>query len=373
MLEAIILAAGLSRRMGEFKPLLDLRGKSVLAWSVDLFRSAGIEHIVVVTGHRSGAVARECVELGVESVHNPDYRSGMFSSVHVGVQALSKDCLGFFVHPVDIPLVRPWSIERLQSLFMEHHPPLVYPCFFGQRGHPPLLASEIASSIRSFEGSGGLRQVLFRFESQAVHAELFDRNILLDMDTGQDRERLLRRAGSLERLDRGEAEALLRHVAPISAEGWAHGLAVAQTAEAIAAALNTAGSALDVELTYVAGLMHDIAKGKPGHEQAGGSMLRAMGLAEVASIVAAHRDISLAPDAPLTEREAVYLADKLVRGRQRISIEQRFQEKIDLFIHDPEATAAIRRRLANARAIRSRVQERIGRPLEDVLPDLEGA
>jgi CTP:molybdopterin cytidylyltransferase MocA/HD superfamily phosphohydrolase YqeK len=373
MVEAIIPAAGLSRRMGEFKPLLDLRGKSVLAWSVDLFRAAGIERIHVVTGHRSTAVAQKCVELGAEPVHNPDYESGMFSSVRAGVQALSRDCLGFFVHPVDIPLVRPWSIERMQSLFLEHQPPLVYPCFLGQRGHPPLLSAEIAGSVRAHEGSGGLRRVLSRFENEAVHAELFDRNILLDMDTGQDRERLLRRAGRLERIDREEAEALLRHVAPISAEGRTHGLAVARIAEAIATALNASGSALDVELTFAAGLVHDIAKGEPGHEQAGGAMLRAMGLADVASIVAAHRDISLAPDAPLTEREAVYLADKLVRGRKRISIEERFQEKIDLFAHDPEATAAIRHRLANATAMRSRMEERIGRPLEDVLPDLEDA
>jgi hypothetical protein len=69
----------------------------------------------------------------------------------------------------------------------------------------------------------------------------------------------------------------------------------------------------------------------------------------------------------------VYLADKLVRGWKRISLEQRFQEKIDLFADDPQAVAAIRCRLANARAVHSRVERHIGRPLEQVLPALDEA
>ncbi len=83
-LAAVILSAGLSTRLPHFKPLLRLGGASLLARSASLFRQAGIEQCVAVTGCRAGEVAEEARALGLRPVFNPDFESGMFSSVRAG-------------------------------------------------------------------------------------------------------------------------------------------------------------------------------------------------------------------------------------------------------------------------------------------------
>jgi hypothetical protein len=125
---------------------------------------------------------------------------------------------------------------------------------------------------------------------------------------------------------------------------------------------------VDVELSYVCGLVHDMAKGQPKHEEAGGKLLDSMGLTEMAPIVAAHRDLTLAEDQHITAKEVVYLADKLTRGPQRVKVRDRFQEKLDLFSKDPEAVAAITRRLSNAMDLKRRMEKILGSPVESVVP-----
>ena len=103
IITAIILSAGLSSRMGDFKPLLSLEGKLFLERIIALYRSAGIQDIRVVAGHRAGDVMALAERCGASAVFNPDFAHGMFSSVVAGVSDISQDCTGFFIHPVDIP------------------------------------------------------------------------------------------------------------------------------------------------------------------------------------------------------------------------------------------------------------------------------
>ncbi|MGM0539228.1 MAG: DVU_1551 family NTP transferase [Thermodesulfobacteriota bacterium] len=369
-IQALILAAGFSRRMGRFKPLLFLDGKTALARCVESFRQSGIIDITVVTGHRHQEVAGACAQLGVNWVYNPDYAQGMFSSVLTGVSSLPAQAEAFFLLPVDIPLVRPWTIAQTALRYHQHAPLVASPCFQKHRGHPPLISTELKKPIAAHEGHGGLRHVLQHVEDQSLDVDTFDHNILLDMDRPEDFAQAEQRASSLVRLDREEAWTLIQSVYPISEAGLAHGLAVAQTAEAMTIALNRAGCSVDVELAYVCGLVHDLAKGQPRHEEAGGRLLYCMGLDHMAPIVAAHRDLTLLKDQDITAKEVVYLADKLTRGSQRVSVRDRFQEKLDLFSHDPQAVAAISRRLANALTVQARMESILSCSVQEIVPDL---
>ncbi|MFP4049529.1 MAG: DVU_1551 family NTP transferase [Desulfovermiculus sp.] len=369
-IQALILAAGFSRRMGRFKPLLVLDGKTVLARCVENFRLAGITDITVVTGHRHQEVAKACTQPGVNWVYNPDHAQGMFSSVLAGVSSLPVQAEAFFLLPVDIPLIRPWTIAQTAWLYDQHIPLVAFPCFQGHRGHPPLISTELKKTISAHDGHGGLRHVLQHIDDQSLDVHTFDRNILLDMDQPEDFAQAEQKTFSLARLDREEAWTLVQDVYPISDAGLAHGLAVARTAEALAIALNRAGCSVDVELAYVCGLVHDLAKGQPRHEEAGGRVLSDMGLEQMAPIVAAHRDLRLAENQPLTAKEVVYLADKLTRGSQRVSVRERFQDKLDLFRHDPKAVAAISRRMDNALKVQARMESILACSVLDVVPDL---
>lgn len=157
------------------------------------------------------------------------------------------------------------------------------------------------------------------------------------------------------------AEALvLLHQHKAGERGLAHGRGVAQAALAIARALNAKGLALDLGLIESAALLHDIAKGQPRHEAAGASLLASLGFGPVAEIVAAHRDIDPAGLAAPSERDIVYLADKLVRGPERIGIARRFQEKLDAFAGNEDACRAIRTRRDHALAMQRLVESRLG-------------
>jgi molybdenum cofactor cytidylyltransferase len=90
MTAAIVLAAGLSRRMGRFKLTLPWGDRTVIGQVIATLEAAGIEEIVVVTGHRGDAVAEALVGTGAHIVHNPEYASGeMLSSIKVGVRAVA--------------------------------------------------------------------------------------------------------------------------------------------------------------------------------------------------------------------------------------------------------------------------------------------
>ena len=104
----------------------------------------------------------------------------------------------------------------------------------------------------------------------------------------------------------------------------------------------------------VGGLLHDICKGQPGHEAAAGRLLRHYGLDHLAWLVESHRDLSLPDDEPLTARELVFLADKVVCGAWALPLEQRFQQKLDQFQGDADACTAIRGRRDRAARLAAR-------------------
>lgn len=365
-LSALVPAAGLSSRMQGFKPLLPLGGESVLGRVVGALRAAGVEDVVVVAGHRGGETAAEAARLGVKSVHNPEYRQGMFSSVKAGMSALDPACEAFFVLPVDVPLVRPASLRRL--IGAKGGRDLVYPVFGGTRGHPPLVSGALRAELAAHPGEGGLRAALedaCAAGRSVLEVEVPDANVLFDMDTPKDYQRAQGRLRRLGYPNREEAGELLR-LRQVPPKGLAHARAVARVALAMGLALNAAperrkhGALLDLDLVESCAMLHDIAKGEPGHEAAGGRLLFSAGFPQAAGIVAAHRDIDLGPDDPLTEREIVFLADKLVSCDRLVSVERRFQEKLDLFGADPQAALAIEGRRRRALGVLARVEAEAG-------------
>ena len=376
-LSAIILAAGFSSRMGELKALLPLGGRTVLARCVSLFRDCGIEDVVVVTGHRADAVGTAAEAAGARVAFNPDYADGMFGSIRTGAGQLAPDCPGFFLLPVDIPLLRRGTVHLLARSFAETGALLSYPVFAGRRGHPPLIHGACIPAILAERApEGGLRTLLARIEaerpSQVREVQVADATIHVDLDTPEE---FL--AGCL-RFDRfgwptmAECEAILTHIHPMSAKGLAHGRAVAEVATTLAGALNRQNNrGLDLELCRVCGWLHDLAKGHPHHEAEGARWLEELGFERAASIVAAHKDLDWTPEMGIGERELVHLADKLVRGSRLVRIEERFEEKLSLYRNDPEAVRAIRRRYQAALQLAAAVEAAMGLPLT-ILAEMAG-
>ncbi len=179
--------------MSSFKPLLTMGDSIVIERVVRTFHNAGVDEIVVVVGHRAEDLSPYIDRLGCRRVLNEAYADGMFTSVQAGVRSLSSETAGFFVMPVDIPLVRADTITRIAAAFEESGAPVAYPVFSDRRGHPPLVSARLVPEILSHDGEGGLRAVLKAYDDAAADVSVNDEGILLDMDTPDDYDSLLKR------------------------------------------------------------------------------------------------------------------------------------------------------------------------------------
>lgn len=188
---ALVLAAGYSSRMGAFKPLLPLGETTVIEKAVSSFLAAGIQDIRVVVGHRAGEVIPVLDRLGVKSIINDHYSRGMYSSVTTGVRSFEPEVQAFFLLPGDNPLVKPQTILELIQFYLESEAGIIYPCFKGLRGHPPLISARYVKSILAWNQPGGLRALLSNYAMDALNVEVADQGVLLDMDNPVDYQKVL--------------------------------------------------------------------------------------------------------------------------------------------------------------------------------------
>lgn len=362
---ALILAAGFSERMGDFKPLLPLGDTTVLGRLLGVYRRAGLTGITVVNGHRGDEVRAAAEREGAASAHNPHPEDGMFSSVRVGVASLPAHVRRVFIHPVDIPLVRTDTIALLLRAAAESDAPILMPHYDGEPGHPPLIDARVFPGILASDGEGGLRAVLDGWRGLPV--PVADREILFDLDRKDDYHEALRRLAARAGLTAGEAEQLLRLYFRVPEHLYAHSAAVARAAEAMVAALTAAGVAMDHDLAVAGAWLHDVGKGRPRHAAAGAGMLRELGFPALADVILPHNHGEWPEDAPFDESAVVALADKLAEGDRVVTIERRFATKREMFADDPEAVAAVDRRLRGARRLAERFAELSGRTVDDMV------
>lgn len=359
-ISAIILSAGYSSRMGEFKPLLPLGGATAIERAVALFRGAGLDDIRVVVGHRADELLPLLSRMAVRPVVNERYREGMFSSIVAGVASLEDDVEAFFLLPVDIPLVRKGTVNALLRAYRNGDNGIVYPVCNGRRGHPPLIAARYRDEILEWNGECGLKPVLARNDDDSLDVETGDEGILNDMDTPGDYARLnalMRRQGIPSAR---ECEDLLAKEFDAEEPLIEHCRAVTRLALSLARKLNRSGCSLDLELLAAAALLHDAARGRKNHASEGAAMLRELGYGPVAEIVAVHMDIVVKNGDPPGEGEVLYLADKMTRGDRYVTVEERFRQRLFCHGSDPAAGRSVMERLHNARAIRARIEQQLG-------------
>ncbi len=356
---AIVLAAGYSSRMGRFKPLLPLCGSPVIAHGVAALRTAGVDPVTVVLGHRGDEVRPLLDRLRVRCVVNPEFDSGMYSSVVAGIRSLDPGVAACFVLPADMPAVRSGTIALIGRTYRRTGASIVYPVFRGVRGHPPLISSSLFSEIASSDGKGGLRSVLEVHEEQAREVRVLDEGVALDLDTPADYRHACQVCADRSIPTPAECEAILVE-RKVSDEIVRHGRAVSDVARRLAEHLNRAGLHLDVTLVRAGALLHDLAKGASDHARAGERILRRLGHPRVAAAVASHMDIERDGGLPLDEAAVVHLADKLVRGDRVVSLQERFRAARRKLGNGAVSSLAFQRRRRNALAIAGRVEQLLG-------------
>ncbi len=187
---AILLAAGLSSRMGQPKMLLPWGTSTVLGQVITTFAAAGMDEIIVVTGGAREPIESMVTELAerfpVQAVYNPEYASGeMLSSIQVGLAALGDQTLAALIGLGDQPQVREETVRHICETFVLTLSPLVIPSCENRRGHPWLAARSLWPSIMALPFSTTPRQFLNTYTGKVEYVAA-DKSILQDLDTPAD-------------------------------------------------------------------------------------------------------------------------------------------------------------------------------------------
>ena len=357
---AVLVAGGLSSRMGALKPLLVLDGVPVVVRAARSFRDAGIEPVVVL-GHEADRVAEVLDAQGFKHVFNAEYELGMYSSLRRGVRDLADGVQRFFVLPADCPLVRCETVGRLLRAARSRDASVIYPRHDGRRGHPPLIDAALIAPILSSQPDDGLRGILGSVDDRSFDVDVDDAGVLLDMDRRADYEQLQGLA-RLERVpDRETCEMLLSR-RRLPAAVLQHSYAVERVAGRLAEALNGVGMGLHARLLEAASLLHDIARTECDHANRSADLVAAAGYPRLAPIVRRHMNMSGADAGDIGEAQLLFLADKLVMGGRVVSLKERLAALESRFADDPQALAAGRYRLQVAGDLERRVEAMVGRP-----------
>ena len=185
---AIIVAAGMSSRMGDFKPMLNIGSISIAQRIVANFHQAGVDKIVMITGYNATTLERHLSGNGIIFLRNENYETTqMFDSAKIGLEYLKDKCDRILFTPVDIPLFTSATVRTL----IESGAELACPVCEGQQGHPILIAARLVDSILSDSGEGGLKGAISRCGAEMREIEVEDAGVLHDADTPEDYRALL--------------------------------------------------------------------------------------------------------------------------------------------------------------------------------------
>jgi len=186
---AIILAAGLSRRMGRPKLLLELEGRPIIRHAVERVISAGIRHVIVVAGPDHEGLARALDGLPVRFVVNPAPEAGQGSSVGVGVRALPPGTTAVLIALGDQPGVPTEVIPALLAALKTPAKAIAAPRYADGLGNPVLFAASVFPELLVLAGDRGARAVVERDPSRLAQIDIGSR-MPRDIDTPEDYESL---------------------------------------------------------------------------------------------------------------------------------------------------------------------------------------
>ncbi|MHC1784775.1 MAG: NTP transferase domain-containing protein [Anaerolineaceae bacterium] len=192
-LGVLILAAGLSSRMGRPKMLLPWQDTTVIQWVVNTYISSGISEIIVVTGGMRHEIENLLSSLPVRIVFNPIFENGeMLDSLKLGLRSFSEEIKAAMIALGDQPRIRQTEIEMVVDGYLHSQASLVVPSYQMRRGHPWVVEKPLWDDLLNLEIPRTLRTFLQENVVAIHYIDVDTPSILMDMDTPDDYERLKR-------------------------------------------------------------------------------------------------------------------------------------------------------------------------------------
>ncbi len=180
---ALIVAAGMSSRMGQFKPMLSIGSISIAQRILATLHQAGVSKIVMITGYNAVTLERHLAGNGIIFLRNEAYETTqMFDSVKIGLRYLQGKCDRILFTPVDVPLFTAGTVKTI----LDSGADLACPMCDGRQGHPILIADRLIPEILADCGEQGLKGAMDRCSVPLLRIDVEDPGTIHDADTPED-------------------------------------------------------------------------------------------------------------------------------------------------------------------------------------------
>jgi molybdenum cofactor cytidylyltransferase len=189
VIAAVVLAAGLSRRMGQAKLLMPIGGKALLRHAVETVLAGGVDSVWVVTGPDVEPIAAALAGLDVQIVVNPAPEEGQAGSLRAGIAALPASVDAAVIALGDQPSLAPAIIPALLAARRTSPKLIVAPRYRDGQGNPVLFKREIFPELLRLTGDRGARPII---QKEPARVEWVDLDLPMppDVDTPADYEKI---------------------------------------------------------------------------------------------------------------------------------------------------------------------------------------
>ncbi|HUS72174.1 MAG TPA: nucleotidyltransferase family protein [Sedimentisphaerales bacterium] len=186
MINAIVLAAGRSERMGKLKPLLKFNDTTFLGQIISVLKISDVDRITVVLGAEAETIKNSVDFSGTNIVINKDYQRGQLSSLIAAIEQAPQETDAILLCLVDNPFITREVVNKVVSKFKETNNPIIVPVFNKERGHPTLFSRSLFNELLNAPEEKGARHVLYSNEGKILELEVSERGILIGIDTPEN-------------------------------------------------------------------------------------------------------------------------------------------------------------------------------------------
>jgi len=172
-IRGIILAGGMSSRMGKNKLQLELKGKPIINIVIDNTRQSKLSELMLVYGKYE-------VDTDIKKVYNPNYEMGMSTSIIEGLKGYTGD--GVMLLLGDMPFVNKEIVNELIQRFNNTEKNIVVPTFEGKRGNPVIVGKKYFQSLLENKGDKGARDIINNNIDDVEWVQVNSRGIFIDVD-----------------------------------------------------------------------------------------------------------------------------------------------------------------------------------------------
>ena len=200
MISAILLAAGQSSRMqGQNKLVKKINGIPLIKIVVNSILNSSIDEMVVVLGYEKEIVEKAIgLNRKIKYIYNKDFKTGMASSIKIGINNISKNAEAFFICLGDMPMIKQSVYNKLIKSRYNHNKKLkpkdkkeiIIPTHEGKKGNPVLFSKFMINSIISISGDEGAKKIIELNKDKILNVEIKNQSISVDLDTQENFENL---------------------------------------------------------------------------------------------------------------------------------------------------------------------------------------